>query len=88
MTSLTLTVTLLAANTSFAVGWVIGELLMLVGIPYLLWRLGGRFRVPRGLMIVLVLVVALFMLVATAVGKNSSASPSAGPIPTASTAAR
>jgi hypothetical protein len=69
--------TALLADSADAAGRALGALLLVVGIPYGLWRAGTRFRVPRALLAALIGVVALFLVVAAISGTRNSATPSA-----------
>jgi hypothetical protein len=69
----------LLADSSYAAGRVLGALVLVVGIPYALWRIAARFRVRRGLRIVLVAIVGLLLVEAAALG-NRSPSTSSGSI--------
>jgi hypothetical protein len=68
----------LLADTAYTTGRVFGALLMVVGIPYALWRLGRRFRVPRALMIALISLCALLLVMSAVAGtRRPATSPAA-----------
>jgi hypothetical protein len=65
------------SDSSYAAGRVLGTLVLVVGIPYALWRAGARFRVRRALRVALVVIVGLFLTVAAALGNRSPSTSSA-----------